>query len=134
MQVPRPIHPSINTIPIHDRFSLKANTFSYPPADNLFTSNVNFDAGPNFLRVTSGVVSASAKKFTFPQSVWVMPLGSDSQAVPSITVKGPLRCTRCKAYVNPYFKIDATGSVFCNICGYRYTSSEKIDPTILNST
>jgi protein transport protein SEC24 len=63
-----------------------------------------------------------------------MPFGVDSPTVPSVTVKTPLRCVRCKAYVNPYFKFDGTGNITCNICGHRYVSHEKIDQNILNST
>lgn len=63
-----------------------------------------------------------------------MPLGPDSSIVPSVTVKAPLRCVRCKAYANPYFKFDVSNNITCNICGHRYVCQEKIDPNILNST
>jgi len=131
--VPRPIYPSMNVVPTYSKFSLLASGPSYPPADSLFNVNVNYDAGPNFLRVTTGVLPVHPKKINLPLGAWVMPLGPDSYTVPSITVKAPLRCTRCKAYVNAYFKIDATNNVGCNLCGHRYTNQDKIDPAILNS-
>jgi hypothetical protein len=63
-----------------------------------------------------------------------MPLGAYSSTVPAITVKAQLRCVRCMGYVNPYFKFDPTITITCNICGHRYTATEKIGPNILNSS
>ena len=131
--VPRPIYPPTNVVPVYSKFAL-INGTSFPPADSLFSVNVNHDAGPNFLRVTTGILPMHPKKVILPFGAWVMPLGPDSQTVPSITVKAPLRCARCKAYVNAYFKIDATNNIGCNLCGHRYVSQDKIDPAILNST
>lgn len=120
--VPRPIYPPSNIIPTYTKFSLNPNGPSYPSADSLFSVANSFDAGPNFLRVTTGVLPMHPKKVTLPLGAWIMPLGPDSYSVPSITVRAPLRCTRCKAYVNAYFKVDATNNVGCNLCGHRYTS------------
>ena len=50
-------------------------------------------------------------------------------------VSAPLRCNRCKAYVNPYFQFDGTRrSVACNLCGLRFAVSETIDKSNLSST
>lgn len=48
-----------------------------------------------------------------------MPFGSNR--VPKVRVNTPLRCTRCRAYVNAYFKFDGTkSSSICNICGINF--------------
>lgn len=34
---------------------------------------------------------------------------------------GPLRCSRCKGYINPFMKfIDQGRSFICNLCGTRH--------------
>ena len=59
------------------------------------------------------------KKSIFPLGAWVTPLGSD--LVHSIDVHSPLRCHRCKAYVNPYFQFDGSRKIAtCNICGMKF--------------
>ena len=53
----------------------------------------------------------------------------------TVEVAAPLRCNRCKAYVNPYFQFDGTRrSVACNLCGLRFAVPEAIDRTNLSST
>lgn len=45
-----------------------------------------------------------------------------------VDVRSPLRCARCKAYVNPYFQFDgARRAVTCNLCGLRFNIDESID-------
>jgi protein transport protein SEC24 len=46
-------------------------------------------------------------------------LGRDEEPVPVVDfgAPGPLRCGRCKAYVNPFFKfVDGGRSFVCNLC------------------
>lgn len=65
------------------------------------------------------MMEMGSKKFNFPIGVWIQPFGSPK--VHNIPVTTPLRCQRCKAYVNPYFKSDSTNkSCVCNICGIRF--------------
>lgn len=50
-------------------------------------------------------------------------------------VKFPLRCTRCKAYINPYFRFDGTKtSGTCNICGMTFAIDGSTDSNNLNSS
>lgn len=45
----------------------------------------------------------------------------------------PLRCQRCKAYINPYFKIDPSSkSAVCNICGVKFGIPETTDKENMN--
>lgn len=63
-----------------------------------------------------------------------MPFGSSK--VPKVRVNTPLRCTRCRAYVNAYFKFDGTKtSSVCNICGINFQiNSAQIDSSNINDT
>lgn len=46
----------------------------------------------------------------------------------AVNVHSPLRCHRCKAYVNPYFQFDGSRKVAtCNICGMKFQIDENID-------
>jgi protein transport protein SEC24 len=57
-----------------------------------------------------------------------------SEQVRCVEVRSPLRCARCKAYVNPYFQFDgARRSVVCNLCGLRFAVEEGTDRANLDS-
>lgn len=48
--------------------------------------------------------------------------------MPAVNVQSPLRCHRCKAYVNPYFQFDGSRKLAtCNICGMKFQVDENID-------
>lgn len=53
-----------------------------------------------------------------------------------VRVNSPLRCTRCKAYVNAYFRFDGTKTnVACNICGINFgVDHSHTDANNFNST
>ena len=73
------------------------------------------------------------KKRMFPYGAWITPFGSDQ--VHSLKVKSPLRCSRCKAYVNPHFRFDGTKtSVLCNICGIKFSTEPTLDPKNIQSS
>ena len=72
------------------------------------------------------------RKTSFPFGAWVNPLGSYN--VQAVQVKSPLRCGRCKAYINPYFRFDGTkSSALCNICGINFAVQQATDPANLNT-
>lgn len=51
-----------------------------------------------------------------------------------VDVRSPLRCARCKAYVNPYFQFDgARRAVSCNLCGLRFNVEEGLDRANVDS-
>ena len=100
--IPRPLHPSTNTIPHYSRWELKPQGTSFPSADGLFVAESQFDASPEFVRPTSMCIGSQPNKWKFPLGGWFMPFGGE--AVPSIRVTAPPRCVRCKAYLNAFFK------------------------------
>ena len=72
------------------------------------------------------------KKSNFSLGVWITPFGS--QNVHKIRVNSPLRCSRCKAYVNGYFRFDGTKtSATCNICGINFQIDGSTDQNNLTS-
>jgi hypothetical protein len=130
----RPTLPSVNAIYTHEKNSFRKNMLGFPPPESLFTSQNNYDAGPHFLRPTSALTLGNPKKTNFPLGVWVNPFGSDQ--VPKINVGSPLRCTRCHAYANCYFKFDGNkSSAICNICTMNFgIETGTIEKCNLNST
>lgn len=49
-------------------------------------------------------------------------------------MKSPLRCSACKAYVNPYFTYDGTRrAATCNLCKIRFPIEEGTDKGNLQS-
>ena len=48
-------------------------------------------------------------------------LGDGEEPIPIVHYpKGPLRCSKCMAYVNPFFVFIEQGNAFnCNMCGMR---------------
>jgi hypothetical protein len=126
--MPRPLYPSVGHVSVHDKFALKQG-LSFPPADTLFHCENIHSAGPNFIRPTSGNLGAVSSKWNFPIGAWLMPLGAEN--IPKVNIYAPFRCQRCKAYVNPFFKLE-TNACFCNICSHRFIP-DKIDPIIQNS-
>lgn len=80
---------------------------------------------PCFLRATSAVLYNQPRKTSLPTALWVTPFANEKVNV--VDVVAPLRCNRCKAYVNPYFQFDGTHRAStCNLCGLR----SNIDPNI----
>lgn len=100
----------------------------------MFVSQNTYDAGPDFLRPTSAYTFGNVKKSQFPLGVWVMPFGSNK--VHKVRVNTPLRCTRCRAYVNAYFKFDGTKTTaVCNICGINFPiASTQADNNSIHNT
>jgi len=117
--MPRPIFPPVNTIESYDKVGYKKGSLTYPAPESLFTFDNNYDASPLFIRPTSAILYNVPKKSIYPVGAWITPFGSDEVHV--IDVNSPLRCHRCKAYINPYFKFDGSRRfVVCNICGMKF--------------
>ena len=129
VHVPRPVHPPMDSVPAYNRWELRPNCASFPPADSVFRTESQYDASAEFVRPTSMCIGSVPSKWKFPLGGWFMPFGGAS--VPSIRVTAPPRCTRCKAYLNAFFKVEPNGAVACNICSHRYVPQGRIDPTLL---
>ena len=98
-----------------------------PPAAN--TEFVVQDAGncsPRYMRAT---LNQWPERFelmsmcSMPLGLIVQPMASPAQGEEGVAVvdmgeMGPLRCLRCKAYVNPHFRFNEQGRRYtCNFCG-----------------
>lgn len=84
------------------------------------------NANPKFMRLSTYNVPATdelASQAKFPLALVVQPLAQlrqDETSVPVIacTEKGPPRCKRCRAYVNPWFVfLEGGQKMVCNLCG-----------------
>jgi protein transport protein SEC24 len=91
----------------------------------LFTIKGN--CNPRFMRATANSLPLSddlMKSAGFPLGLVLQPLAElDPRETPIQLVdfgeNGPIRCDRCKAYINPYFLFTDGGRKFvCNICSF----------------
>lgn len=77
------------------------------------------------------MILATPRKINFPYGAWVNPLASED--VFTVRVRSPFRCNRCKAYLNPYFRLDGgKTSATCNICGVN-SPAQGADPANFNT-
>lgn len=112
---------------------------NHPP-----TSTSNFIAvdrgncSPRYMRLTLGTVPCSgdlAKNCRMPFALAVQPLAlphpeEELLQVVDFGPQGPIRCGRCKAYLNPFMKFVDGGRRFtCNFCSYiNETPQEYFSP------
>ncbi|EQC27505.1 hypothetical protein, variant [Saprolegnia diclina VS20] len=120
-QIPRP-NVSAETI----TYVAKGHTMTMPPPAT--SSFVCIDEGccnPRFIRPTLNHVPESSelqRQVGIPLSAVICPLaplqpGESTPPLVDFGPTGPLRCTRCRAYVNPFTKFVQAGRKFvCNIC------------------
>lgn len=102
-----------------------------PPADSHFVAVDDGNAGPRFVRSTLYAAPANPdlwKKSTLPFSLVITPLASPQPGeleVPLVDVsaKGPLRCSRCGAYVCSAFSWQGRGFT-CALCSHVNTTDE----------
>ena len=128
----RPVFPSTNSTVWFDKQAHRKGELSYPPPDSLFACK-DTDIDPKFLRTSTTVLSGPVLKSSMPIALWVTPFANDEVCVVELTA--PLRCPRCKGYINPYFQFDGTRrSATCNLCGLRFQVDEAIDKTNTTST
>jgi protein transport protein SEC24 len=101
-----------------------------PPASSLFTVNDKGSCSPKFMRSTIYTLPLSKdahKQCGIPLSLVVQPLadpGIDCPTVPVVDFgpQGPLRCRRCKAYINPFVQFRDNGHSY--ICKFCYCDNE----------
>ena len=125
LQLPRPVIPKSDQVFVHDKTSYRKGMHAFPPAESVFVADNQYDAGPEFMRPTSAVIMGNPKKRSFPLAAWLMPFGGDN--VQKVQADTPLRCVRCKAYVNPYFRFDGTKTyAVCNICGMKFEINSPV--------
>ncbi|KAG1679938.1 hypothetical protein FOA52_007002 [Chlamydomonas sp. UWO 241] len=125
--IPRPVAPSSSGV-IEFATRVSGSSCNPPPAASRFVVRDRGSAGPRYMRSTLSQVPCSADltaQGAMPLSVMVCPLAlpePDDDQLPVVDmgelVCGPVRCTRCKAYMNPYMRFMSSGKTFvCNFCG-----------------
>lgn len=120
-QIPRPI-----IVPERVQYVARGHTVTMPPAAS--SDYVCVDEGccnPRFIRPTLNHVPVTRdllKQCGLPLAAVICPLADlqeDELPIPLVDFgpNGPLRCTRCAAYVNSFTKFIQGGRKFvCNIC------------------
>mmetsp|Transcript_29910 Transcript_29910/g.73595 ORF Transcript_29910/g.73595 Transcript_29910/m.73595 type:complete len:821 (+) Transcript_29910:1478-3940(+) len=97
-----------------------------PPSSSAYTVHDDGNASPRFVRLTMNSLMNTHDHFQDPKMPMaavlqpLAPLGPDEQPPPIVDfgVSGPPRCSRCRAYVNPFWAfIDGGRKSVCNLCG-----------------
>ena len=123
--VPRPYFASTDVVKPFDRNSYKKGEPSYPPPQSLYTSK-DTELDPKVIRTSCTALPVTPQKTSFPISLWITPFATEQ--VCTVDLSAPLRCNRCKAYVNAYFQYDGTRrSATCNLCGVRFGIDQAVD-------
>ncbi|KAH0671423.1 hypothetical protein KY290_026782 [Solanum tuberosum] len=122
--IPRPI-PNSAVILHETRQGNKANP--PPPATGDYIVWDTGNCSPRFMRCTVNQIPCTSYLLTtsaMQLSLLVQPLALPHPSEQPIQVvdfgeSGPVRCSRCKGYINPFMKfIDQGRRFICNLCGY----------------
>ncbi|CAL1382089.1 unnamed protein product [Linum trigynum] len=123
-QIPRPI-PSSSVI-LHDtRQGNQANP--PPPATSDYIVRDTGNCSPRYMRCTINQIPCTADLLTtsgMQLALLVQPLALPHPSEEPIQIVdfgegGPVRCSRCKGYINPFMKfIDQGRRFICNLCGF----------------
>eukprot|EP00271_Cylindrocystis_brebissonii_P012807 TRINITY_DN3230_c0_g1_i1.p1 TRINITY_DN3230_c0_g1~~TRINITY_DN3230_c0_g1_i1.p1 ORF type:complete len:1229 (+),score=266.22 TRINITY_DN3230_c0_g1_i1:375-4061(+) len=129
-QIPRPqAHPSVGSPGGGMVFETRVNGSANlpPPATSQYVVKDTGNCSPRFMRCTLNQIPCSGDLLStsaMPLAVLVQPLALQDPAEEPIQVvdfkdSGPVRCGRCKAYINPLMKFMDQGRRFiCNLCGF----------------
>ncbi|CAI5528738.1 unnamed protein product, partial [Closterium sp. Naga37s-1] len=122
-QIPRPPPPADAFL-----FETRVNgTANLPPAaTSSFVVRDTGNCSPRFIRASLNQIPLSADLLTtsaMPLSIMIQPFALQDPADTPVHVvdfgeMGPVRCHRCKAYINPFMRFVDHGRKFiCNLCG-----------------
>ncbi|KAJ7297452.1 hypothetical protein O6H91_Y056200 [Diphasiastrum complanatum] len=124
-QIPRP-QSSLTSSTTFETWS--SNQINLPPsATSNFVVRDTGNCSPRMMRSTLYQIPCSGDLLStsgMPLAVMVQPLALPHPLEEPIEVvnfgdSGPVRCSRCKAYINPFMKfIDQGWRFVCNICGF----------------
>ncbi|KAA8541400.1 hypothetical protein F0562_025363 [Nyssa sinensis] len=123
-QIPRPI-PSSSVILHETRQGNQANP--PPPATSDYIVRDTGNCSPRYLRCTINQIPCTVDLLTtsgMQLALLVQPLALPHPSEEPIEVvdfgeSGPVRCSRCKGYINPFMKfIDQGRRFICNLCGF----------------
>ncbi|KAI3709655.1 hypothetical protein L2E82_39421 [Cichorium intybus] len=123
-QIPRPIPTS--SILLHEtRHGNQANP--PPPATSEYIVRDTGNCSPRYMRCTINQIPCTSDLLTtsgMPLALLVQPLALPHPSEEPIQIvdfgeSGPVRCSRCKCYINPFMKfIDQGRRFICNLCGF----------------
>ncbi|XWS23730.1 hypothetical protein CRYUN_Cryun28dG0040300 [Craigia yunnanensis] len=123
-QIPRPI-PSSSPIVYETRQGNSANP--PPPATSDYIVRDTGNCSPRHMRCTINQIPCTADLLTtsaMQLALLVQPMALPHPSEDPIQVvdfgeSGPVRCSRCKGYINPFMKfIDQGRKFICNLCGF----------------
>ncbi|XP_039123746.1 protein transport protein Sec24-like CEF isoform X2 [Dioscorea cayenensis subsp. rotundata] len=123
-QIPRPM-PSNSVVYFETRQGNQASI--PPPASSEFVVRDTGNCSPRLMRCTINQIPCTGDLLatsSMPLALIVQPLALPHPEEEPIQVvdfgeSGPLRCSRCKAYINPFMKFVEQGRRFiCNLCGF----------------
>ncbi|KAK7357863.1 hypothetical protein VNO80_17160 [Phaseolus coccineus] len=123
-QIPRPTPGS--SVILHETRQGNQATIP-PPATSDFIVRDTGNCSPRFMKCTINQVPCTADLLTtsgMQLAMLVQPLALPHPSEEPIQVvdfgeSGPVRCSRCKAYINPFMKFVDQGRRFvCNLCGF----------------
>ncbi|XP_031111153.1 protein transport protein Sec24-like At4g32640 [Ipomoea triloba] len=123
-QIPRPI-PGSSVILHETRQDNQANP--PPPATSDYIVRDTGNCSPRYMRCTINQIPCTFDLLTtsaMQLALLVQPLALPHPSEEPIQVidfgeSGPVRCSRCKGYINPFMKfIDQGRRFICNLCGY----------------
>ncbi|TYI21674.1 hypothetical protein ES332_A06G054000v1 [Gossypium tomentosum] len=125
-QIPRPIPiPSSSPIVYETRQGNSANP--PPPATSDYVVRDTGNCSPRYMRCTINQIPCTADLLTTSSmqlALLVQPMALPHPSEDPIQVvdfgeSGPVRCSRCKGYINPFMKfIDQGRKFICNLCGF----------------
>eukprot|EP00252_Welwitschia_mirabilis_P020316 TRINITY_DN4950_c0_g1_i1.p1 TRINITY_DN4950_c0_g1~~TRINITY_DN4950_c0_g1_i1.p1 ORF type:complete len:1152 (-),score=243.05 TRINITY_DN4950_c0_g1_i1:556-4011(-) len=123
-QIPRPQSSSDPLV-----FETRSNNQNYlpPPATSEFITRDTGNCSPRYMRCTINQIPCSGDLLGstsgMPLALMVQPFALPHPSEEPIQLVdfgegGPVRCSRCKAYINPFMRfIDQGRRFICNLCG-----------------
>ncbi|KAM5553465.1 protein transport protein Sec24-like [Rosa sericea] len=123
-QIPRP-GPSSSVLLHETRQANQANP--PPPATSDYIVRDTGNCSPRYMRCTINQIPCTADLLTtsgMPLALLVEPFALPHPSEEPIQVvdfgeSGPVRCSRCKGYINPFMRfIDQGRQFICNLCGF----------------
>ncbi|XP_031488075.1 protein transport protein Sec24-like At4g32640 isoform X1 [Nymphaea colorata] len=123
-QMPRPL-PTSSMITFETRQNNQANL--PPPATSDYVARDTGNCSPRYMRCTMNQIPCTSDLLStssMPLALLVQPLAFPHPLEEPIQVVdfgegGPVRCSRCKGYINPFMKFIDHGKHFiCNLCGF----------------
>lgn len=123
-QVPSPTVQEANKgVPVYH-----TNSGTLPPSANTqFTAVDQGNSSPKFIRLTTNTIPCSddlRASSNLPLAVFLQPLaelGKDEEPIPVVDFgeSGPIRCQRCRGYINPFVTFVDGGRQFrCQLCNF----------------